>query len=730
VSAPTVPVDAVAAVLVAIDRAALLPMLPHDQARLLARPVALAAAGVPFDVEAARSALLLLDANRSSLAGPLQHVGAAIPPLVAPPDPAVSRARATTPMTIKTIMARTGHYAAARIAVFDSPYGLKEVLAGLSGARWMSERRCWHVPASPAAAHQLLRAVAVHGPRVSQGVLDLAAEYEQSQSARSILVDGSPLPDGDLSDVLTVSGWDHQIRGVAWAEQSSALLLAMKMGAGKTATTIAALNRRQAARILIVCPNSVRAVWTREAREMSSVSWHIEDGTRPSKVTGGRRQDLSPGDRLERAQRMWWGCECGAPVHAFALNYEQLSLPVWKRWRPPYKLDAVVYDEIHRLKSPTGQVSKTAAKWHGFAHFHVGMSGTPLPQGPLDAFGVMRALDPGLYGTTWTGFRNRYAVMSGDGKFPLPGKTNHTQELATKFMSITYRPVVDLKLPPILPPQVREPELEPRARKLYTQIEEELWGDLTPFLAEMDAARRPGSTYELITAAARGELDLESALRGPDGPPSEITVPNILTVLLRLQQLTGGYLADDEGRFAQVSTAKQESVINWLTDEVPMTRHTSDPVVMFCRFRTDLDVVSRIADGFGVRYGEISGRSKNGLNEDARMHADVDLLGVQVQSGGTGIDLTRSAIGGWYSLGYSVSDYAQALARQARPGQTRPVQFVHFVVKDSADQAVYDTIAERQAAIDDFYRQAGVDPSEMGASSPVIKGEAVSLPWD
>ncbi|MBC8092773.1 MAG: DEAD/DEAH box helicase, partial [Pseudonocardia sp.] len=553
-------------------------------------------------------------------------------------------------------------------------------------------------------------------------------EFARTRSARAVLIDGAELPDGDLSDVVTVPGWDHQRRAVAFTETARALLLAIPMGGGKTAATIAGLNRVQAATVLIVCPNQVRAVWPRETREKSAISWHCEDGTRPPHRAGGRRQDLSAGDRLERMQRVLWGCDCGAPVHAFCINYEALATPVWRKWQPPHPVDAIVYDEIHRLKSPTGAVSKVAAKWHGYARRHIGLSGTPLPQTPLDAFGVMRALDPGIFGTTWTGFKNRYAVMDPTGTFPITGRIQNGGELARKFMSITYRPEIDLKLPPVLD-VARTAVLEPAARKVFDDIAAEFWADLTPFV---DARRARGMTEEQARADVMAEI-----ISTADGPPSEITAPNVMTRLLRQQQLTGGFLADDEGVVRIVSTAKRAAVAAWLADEVVLRRDSGDPVVLFCRFHPDLDVAKALAAEFGVRYGEISGRAKTGLDSDARMHPDVDLVGVQIQSGGTGIDLTRARYGGWYSLGYSVSDYDQARKRLDRPGQTRPVTFAHFVVEDTADQAVYDAIDNRRAVISEVLREGEVDPASLGVSEPapprpeVARGSgSVRLPWD
>lgn len=722
-SAPARPIEHV---LAAIDRASLLALIHPEDALMLASPVARAAAGLTLDAESASSAARLLDRNRATLAGPLAHFGLEVPALPRPVPPKETHSAQKQRPVLKVL-------ANGRIGIM-SPFALKDVVKGLTGARWDKARTLWTIPASPAAAAEALETLAPWSPAVSPRVTELAEQFAVTLSSRAMLVDGAPLPPGDLTDVITVAGWEHQRRGVAWSEVVNALLFAVPMGGGKTAMALAAVNRRQAHTVLIVCPNTVRGVWPREVREKSAIGWHIEDGTRPPRRRGAERQDLSSPERLERAERLWWACDCGAPVHAFAINYQQMSQPAWKRWRPPHMLDAVIYDEIHNLKSPTGAASKLAMKWVDYFRFRLGLSGTPIPQSPLDAFGVMRALDPGLYGTTWTGFKARYAVMDPTGTFPLSGKIANGKELAEKFMTITYRPKIDLKLPGRTRTE-RLVRLEPEARKAYAQLDEELWADLTPFLAERAAHGMPSDPTD-AAAALRMAVEFENLA---DGPPSEITTPNVLTRMLRLQQLTGGFLVDDDGNQVRVSRAKGEELRAVLEE---YGAGPDEPAVVCCRFTNDLDVVRETAAAMGLRYGEISGRRKDGIDRDSRMNPEVDIVGVQIQAGGTGIDLTRSALAINYSVGYSLANYDQWLARTDRPGQTRVVRYVNLVCQDTMDEHVYEAMNMRRAVISECLRSGGVDPETLGVHEPIPAAApldaadgtrvipAVELPWD
>lgn len=734
-----------APVLRAINSAALLPLLDHDDAMILAGPAALVAAEVDLDPDTAMSVARTLHRNAGTLEPILASMGLDLPSVA----PMVPRAPSkAAPVRRPVVKLR----ADGRIRIDNTNMDHYEVVKAIPGVRWSKTPEYrpnhWHVPGSPASAANVLESLAIFDPRVSNGVRELQAQHERNAAARRLFVDGGHIPDDNGADVVDAELWDHQRVALGYGTESNALLLAIPMSGGKTITSIATINRRGCSTVLIVCPNKVRGVWPREVRERSRVGWHIEDGTRPMRIERNGRIDLKLPERLERCERVLWDCTCPAPVHAFVVNYDALSSPSWRRWTPPHKLDAIIYDEVHKLKSGPGAVSKAAARLVDFSAFRLGLSGTPMPQTPLDAYGVMRALDPGVFPGTWTEFKEKYAVMHTNGRtgqqFPDMHRVQNQEDLARRFLSITYLPVVDLKLPAVTD-QVRKVWLEPKARKVYDDLDSALFADLSTFA-------RGGGTLD---ADALATLESEEDPEALDG--AEITTPNILTRMLRLQQLTGGTLTtdpqrDEEGAViapgvpVRVSTAKAEMLAEVLeeigcTKAAAATDAGAEPVVVFCRFRSDLDAVREVAEADGLRYAEISGRRGDGLNADSRMTPDADVVGVQIQAGGTGVDLTRARYGIWYSLGYSVSDYDQARARLVRTNQARPVAFIHLIAENTADQAVYDAIDDRRALISAVLRSREIDPALLGYEEPTPGPRmdsptgapvsvAVKLPWD
>lgn len=593
-----------------------------------------------------------------------------------------------------------------------APFAFKDALKSITGAEWDKKHRQWHFPASPVAAKVLTQVFAAVGADVSPRVAELVEQAGQADLARAVLDPDTPVPDLPwaawcrvvLPDGSTGRPWEHQQRGVVFCSESPAALLNVKMGGGKTLTAIGALNRAQARTALIVCPAKVLGIWPAEFRDRSPVDWHIVSGLR--RVKTGKLRAMSIADRFAQAEQTLFDCRCGKP-HAVVVNYEALTYEPFTLWRP--QVDAIVYDEGHRLRTPSGKASKTAWKWSQGIPRRIALTGTAMPQTPLDVFGLFRALDEGIYGTSWTSFRARYAIMGGYEGRQVVGLRN-ADDLAEKFMSITYRPDVELDLPPCVDTTLTV-ELEPAARTAYDALEKNVWADIA---AAIEAAGGPATA---------------------DGAERTVSPANAAVLLLRLQQLAGGALPDDYGDVAVVSRAKENLLAEALED-VGCGGVKPEPVVVYCRFRHDLDAVAQVAARLKLRYAEVSGRRSDGLTEDSTMATDADVVGVQIQSGGTGVNLTRSCVGIWYSMGFSLSDYLQGRARQHRPGQTRPVLNIHLIAADTVDAEVYAALQARADVIAAVLATRGLKPDAFDSNVGVreleemgeVHGDAAELP--
>jgi SNF2 family DNA or RNA helicase len=368
--------------------------------------------------------------------------------------------------------------------------------------------------------------------------------------------------------------------------------------------------------------------------------------------------DLSHGTSRQRAERLTAALATATgKCLVVTVNYEA----VWRSQLAPtieaVKWSALVLDESHRIKAPGGTASRYLARLAAKQPKarRLCLTGTPMPHSPLDLYGQFRFLDQSVYGTSFTRMRARYAEC--DPRFP--GKVRawrNQDDLAAKLDAHSWRVTADEVLD--LPEAIHETiavELSSKTLRFYRQLESEM-------VAELEAGT--------------------------------VTASNALTKLLRMQQATGGYCRIDDGGVVPVDgvPSKRHALQDRLED-----LHSTEPVVVFCRFRTDLDDVAAVARELGREYAEVSGERKDLQRWQA---GDATILGVQMQSGGVGIDCSRAAYAFYYALGYSLGDYEQSLARLRRPGQTRCVRYYHLVCTGTVDEQVYAALRERRHVVE------------------------------
>jgi SNF2 family DNA or RNA helicase len=172
----------------------------------------------------------------------------------------------------------------------------------------------------------------------------------------------------------------------------------------------------------------------------------------------------------------------------------------------------------------------------------------------------------------------------------------------------------------------------------------------------------------------------------------------VLTKILRMQQITSGYLPVNNS-YMKVDDSKASLLEDIVTDI-----SQDEPVIVFCKFQHDLDEVKMLAEKLGRTYGEISGRIKSGLDDKAELKDGVMLCAVQMQAGGVGIDLSKAHYGIYYSVGYSLGDYEQSLARLHRPGQKNHVMFYHLIAGGTIDEVIYSSLKGKKGIVDEVLR--------------------------
>ena len=355
------------------------------------------------------------------------------------------------------------------------------------------------------------------------------------------------------------------------------------------------------------------------------------------------------------------------------INYDACWRTPFKEWALAQPWDALICDESHRLKAPGGIASRFVTRLASRIPFRLALTGTPMPHSPLDIYAQYRVLEPEIFGTSYRRFMHEYALTKPMQGFEMIIGYKNLPQLHKKVYQIAFRVEADVLNLPDPVHEVRSCTLAPAASKLYKSLESD-------FYAEVDAG--------VITAA------------------------NAMVKALRLQQLTSGFgkLADD-GEEVQIDVSKHDLLVDILED-------LDEPVVVFCRFRHDLDAVHYAAQCVHRGSLELSGRRDDLAAWQA---GEAPVLAVQTQAGGVGIDLTRARVAIYYSLGLSLGDHLQSQARLQRPGQTRTVAYYYLLADNTIDHRVFRALAARKDVIDALLRR-----DKNGATDGTTRNQANS----
>lgn len=433
--------------------------------------------------------------------------------------------------------------------------------------------------------------------------------------------------------------WSHQHQALDFVNGKPAAMLAMAMGTGKSRVAIDALELRQAKHILILCPSSVVNVWPEQIHRHGGLVYTV-----------AALRTNSVAKRWKEARDLM-----AVPTNSpkvVVINYEAAWRQPFADWAIKFPWDALILDESHRLKAPGGVASRFAARLTRRIPFKLALTGTPMPHSPLDVYAQYRALDQSIYGTSFTRFRDRYADITTAPGFPLVKGYKNMEELNQKFYQIAFKVDADVMDLPEAMQQERYCHLGSRGKKVYEGLEAD-------FYAEVEEGT--------------------------------VTAANVMVKALRLQQATSGYAKlQEDGAEVEVDDAKKRLLGDILED-------LNEPVVVFCRFRHDLEAVHQVADAVDQRSLELSGRT----NElEGWQNGYAPILAVQIQAGGVGIDLTRARVAIYYSLGLSLGDHLQSMARVHRPGQTRNVVYYYLLAENTIDVKIARALQARKDVIE------------------------------
>lgn len=448
--------------------------------------------------------------------------------------------------------------------------------------------------------------------------------------------------------------FQHQVRGYNMALINFTLRrgfgFLFEMGCGKTLTAIAVAGtlyaKHKINKLLVVAPTSVCSVWPEDFGKFADFP-HLE-----KIMLGTKSQRLKQLKELES-----FPCEA---LKVAVINYESV-------WRDDifdklvdFNANMIICDESQRIKTHDAQQSKAMHKLGDLARYKLILSGTPVQNNAVDLYSQYRFLDPTVFGNNFYKFRNRFCVMGGFNKRQIVNYKD-LDLLIKKEHSIAYR--VTKKEALDLPEQTFETRyitLTPSEKKLYNTLKK-----------------------ESATELANGET---------------ISASTVLTKLLRLQQFTGGFvIADGEEKPQQIGSGKINALEDIVDDYVI---DSGKKLVIFARFRAELDLIQKLLDKkklkYGVIYGDIKLSDRGEIVKDFQENEETKVFLAQIDTAGLGITLTAADTCVYYSVNFNYAAYSQSLARIHRIGQRNTCTYIHLTTKGTVDELIMKALHKKE----------------------------------
>jgi SNF2 family DNA or RNA helicase len=451
--------------------------------------------------------------------------------------------------------------------------------------------------------------------------------------------------------------WEHQQRTIAFLRSNGGGFALLGMGTGKTKTTIDILqNDPKCQCVLIACPKNIMRVWDTEfhkhAVECDS-NFHLIYQYKQSWNSAKTAEHIAQQIEYAKAVQL---------IPVVIMNYDS----VWREAILKLFLVAgfshIVLDESHRIKSTNGEAAKGMWKigdhYRGKAMFLM-LTGTVMPHSPVDLWSQFRFYNPMVFGASFHRFKTRFCITGGfEGKQIVDFVNQDEMNYLLYQHGIRYgRDVVKI---PEATHTFLKIDLEPEAMKKYKLLKEQMWVQLNS---------------------------------------GELSVQNALVKSLRLSQFVSGSVPNDDGDMEIVSHAKEKALIELLSD---MDR--DEPVVIFARFRHDIDTIRGIclSSDVGRTVSELSGVRKELEEWQA---GKTNVLIVHPKCGAEGVEFTRARYNIIYSLGYEGGTYKQLISRSHRHGQTRDVTFYYLQCAGTIDEIIFQALQKKDNITEDVLNE-------------------------
>ena len=458
--------------------------------------------------------------------------------------------------------------------------------------------------------------------------------------------------------VFKTEPYDHQREAFAASAERANFALLMDMGTGKTKVDIDSMGLCFEKGIIdfaiIVAPKGVIRNWVPEIAahlperiEREIVLW------RPS-LSKAHRKELM--DLHENTGKMKF----------LLMNIEAFStkkgVDVAEFFVKKFKVFMTV-DESTTIKNRQAKRTKAVCSVGRGATMRRILTGSPVTKSPMDLYSQMEFLSPDILGfKSYYAFQGRYAVVQrrsmGAHSFNQILGFQRLEELTETLDEHSFR--------------VRKEDCLDLPEKVYMRREVEL-------TAEQSEA------YVQMKNLALARLDSGDLA----------TTQNVLTQIMRLQQICLGSLTDDDGTVHPLKSNRQNALLD-ICDEI------QGKAIIWATWTQDIrSIAEALRDRFGVEavatlHGETPDSDRQQIVETFQdRQSELRFIVGHPKTGGYGLTLTAANTVIYYSNSYDLELRLQSEDRAHRIGQENKVTYIDLISPKTIDEKIVDALRNK-----------------------------------
>lgn len=429
----------------------------------------------------------------------------------------------------------------------------------------------------------------------------------------------------------------HQVETVKFHLENKRSYNLSEIGTGKTLSALWAAD-------FLLHVGAVKKVLIASPLSTLQVVWGYEIFTN----FPHRYYAIAHGTRYERYKAIM------SEAHFVIINHD--GVDICEKELLDEKFDLIIVDELTAYKSPTIDRSKSMRKIAPRAKGVWGMTGSPTPNSPTEAFGEAKVVNPmNPYLPQYFGqYRDAVVQQVTQGVWvPKPNAELIVHSVLQPAVRFTRDQCLDI--PPVFS-QKLEVEMTPEQKRLYDQMRKELY------------AQYEGGSITAVNAGVK---------------------------LNKLLQISAGAVLDDERCVCTCDATPKIDVIMETFEELGCTK-----LLVVAAYRAVVERLCQILKGKKIDCEFIHGGVGSGVRTrliNEFQHGSLSMLIMQPECVAHGITLTASSTIVWQSMVASGETHEQMNGRITRAGQDKK-QYVKYLISSPAERHIVN-ILERKIGL-------------------------------